>query len=178
MEAGPAQVHARARGSDRMSPFGNVIPLSGEVDVPTAKVIDREGSDGVSVPAYCKEALKILSGKMGGKYLLLRIDESYEPPIFETRDVYGLFLHQQRSDVRRLPKDTFNIIVTHKTSPSLPEPALRDMTVVTTAVKYTQLNSVCFALNNQVIGLGAGQKSYPLYEAGSRHSGQILDEVP
>lgn len=108
-----------------MSSFGDVIPLSDEVDVPTAKVIDRAVSVGVNAPAYCKEALEILSKRKGGKYLLLRIDESYEPPIVETRNVHGLSLQQQRSDVRRLSKGTFNIVVIQKISPSLPESTAR-----------------------------------------------------
>ena len=142
-----------------MSSFGDIIALSDEVDVPTAKIISREVSDGVIAPAYNREALAILSKKKGGKYLILQMDESYEPPVLETRTVYGLQLQQHRNDVQIHPKDTFNDIVIPKGSSSLPESALRDLTVATIAVKYTQSNSVCYALNGQVIGLGAGQQS-------------------
>ena len=69
-ESGLAMAYARARGADRMSSFGDIIALSDEVDVPTAKIISREVSDGVVAPSYSKEALEILSKKKGGKYLV------------------------------------------------------------------------------------------------------------
>ncbi|KAI9755432.1 MAG: bifunctional phosphoribosylaminoimidazolecarboxamide formyltransferase/IMP cyclohydrolase [Chaenotheca gracillima] len=152
-----AQAYARARGSDRMSSFGDVIALSDEVDSITAKIISREVSDGVIAPGYSPEALEILTKKKGGKYLVLEIDEAYVPPSQETRMVYGVHLTQQRNDAA-ISKDTFGNIITPKGA-TLPESALRDLTVATIALKYTQSNSVCYALNGQVIGLGAGQQS-------------------
>ena len=158
-KSGLAQAYARARGADRMSSFGDVIALSDGVDVPTATIISREVSDGVIAPGYSKEALEILAKKKGGKYLVLQVDESFEPPAVETRTVYGVSLQQHRNDVHISAKDTFNAIITPKDSGPLPETALRDLTVATIALKYTQSNSVCYALNGQVIGLGAGQQS-------------------
>ncbi|KAF6221094.1 hypothetical protein HO133_002775 [Letharia lupina] len=154
-----AMAYARARGADRMSSFGDIVALSDSVDVPTAKIISREVSDGVIAPGYSKEAFDILSRKKGGKYMILQMDEAYEPPTTESRTVYGLQLQQPRNDVKISPKDTFNAIITPKDCPPLPESALRDLTIATIAVKYTQSNSVCYALNGQVIGLGAGQQS-------------------
>lgn len=158
-QSGLAQAYARARGADRMSSFGDLIALSDRVDMPTAKIIAREVSDGVIAPDYDPEALTILMKKKGGKYLVLQMDESYDPPSQETRTVYGIQLTQGRNDVQISPTDTFNSIVRPKHSTSLPESALRDLTVATIALKYTQSNSVCYALNGQVIGLGAGQQS-------------------
>ena len=157
--SGLAQAYARARGADRMSSFGDMIALSDKVDVPTAKIISREVSDGVIAPAYEEEALEILKKKKGGKYLVLEMDETYEPQSIETRNVYGISLQQHRNDVEIVPQDFFNAIITPKNSPPLPESALRDLTVATIALKYTQSNSVCYGLNGQVIGLGAGQQS-------------------
>ena len=158
-ESGLAQAYARARGADRMSSFGDMIALSEKVDVPTAKIISREVSDGVIAPDYDPEALAILSKKKGGKYLVLQMDESYEPSPQETRTVYGIQLSQGRNDVQIRPHDTFSSIVRPQGSGSLPEAALRDLTVATIALMYTQSNSVIFAINGQVIGLGAGQQS-------------------
>ncbi|MCJ1443114.1 MAG: bifunctional phosphoribosylaminoimidazolecarboxamide formyltransferase/IMP cyclohydrolase [Stictis urceolatum] len=157
-DSGLAQAYARARGADRMSSFGDIIALSDEVDVPTAKTISREVSDGVIAPSYSSEALEILSKKKGGKYLVLEIDPAYEPATQETRTVYGVNLTQGRNDVQITPNETFSSIITPKDT-TLPASALRDLTVATIALKYTQSNSVCYALNGQVIGLGAGQQS-------------------
>ena len=158
-ESGLAQAYARARGADRMSSFGDIIALSDDVDLPTAKIINREVSDGVIAPGYSPEALEILSKKKGGNYLVLQIDPSYEPSTTETRTVYGINLQQHRNDVLISPDDTFNSILSPKNSPPLPESALRDLTVATIALKYTQSNSVCYAARGQVVGLGAGQQS-------------------
>lgn len=156
--SGLAQAYARARGADRMSSFGDMIALSREVDIPTAKIISREVSDGVIAPAYTAEALEILSKKKGGKYLVLQMDPDYDPPVQETRQVYGIHMSQHRNDAVIKPSETFGTIITPKDG-TLPESALRDLTVATIALKYTQSNSVCYALNGQVIGLGAGQQS-------------------
>ncbi|SMR57528.1 unnamed protein product [Zymoseptoria tritici ST99CH_3D1] len=157
--SGLAQAYARARGADRMSSFGDVIALSHEVDVPTAKIIGKEVSDGVIAPGYHPEALEILSKKKGGKYLVLQMDPNYSPPAQEHRTLFGVHLTQRRNDAQISPQNTFNTIITPKDSKPLPESALRDLTVATIALKFTQSNSVCYALNGQVIGLGAGQQS-------------------
>jgi phosphoribosylaminoimidazolecarboxamide formyltransferase / IMP cyclohydrolase len=153
-----AQAYARARGADRMSSFGDMIALSDVVDVPTAKIISREVSDGVIAPGYEDAALEILKRKKAGKYLILEMDPEYQPPGQELRTVYGITLTQHRNDIKISPK-SFTSVITPKQSDPLPDSALRDLTVATIALKYTQSNSVCYALNGQVIGLGAGQQS-------------------
>jgi len=152
-----AQAYARARGADRMSSFGDMIALSDIVDVPTASIISKEVSDGVIAPGYEPEALEILKKKKGGKYLVLQMDPEYEPGKTETRTVYGVTLQQGRNDYEITP-ETFKNVIVPKNS-TLPESALRDLTVATIAVKYTQSNSVCYATRGQVVGLGAGQQS-------------------
>ncbi|KZZ97056.1 AICARFT/IMPCHase bienzyme [Ascosphaera apis ARSEF 7405] len=154
-----AQAYARARGADRMSSFGDVIALSDVVDVPTAKIISREVSDGVIAPGFEQEALDILTKKKGGKYLVLEVDPTYEPPVTETRTLYGVQLMQRRNDAVISPSTTFNNVITPKDVKTLPADALRDLAVATIALKYTQSNSVCYAVNGGVIGLGAGQQS-------------------
>lgn len=153
-----AQAYARARGADRMSSFGDMIALSDVVDVPTAKIISREVSDGVIAPGYEAAALEILKKKKGGKYLVLQMDPEYEPSPQELRTVYGITLTQHRNDVKISPR-SFTSIITPKNSAPLSESALRDLTVATIVLKYTQSNSVCYAFNGQIVGLGAGQQS-------------------
>ncbi|KAH6709465.1 cytidine deaminase-like protein [Leptodontidium sp. MPI-SDFR-AT-0119] len=153
-----AQAYSRARGADRMSSFGDMIALSDIVDVPTAKIISREVSDGVIAPGFEDAALEILKKKKGGKYLVLQMDPEYDPAPQESRNVYGVTLTQHRNDIQVSPK-SFTSIITPKESAPLPDSALRDLTVATIALKYTQSNSVCYALNGQIIGLGAGQQS-------------------
>ncbi|KAK9450576.1 cytidine deaminase-like protein [Limtongia smithiae] len=152
-----AVAYARARGADRMSSFGDWIAISDTVDVPTAKIISREISDGIIAPGYTPEALEILKAKKGGKYTVLEIDPTYTPadPI-EMRQVYGVTLAQKRNDVF-INAGSFKDIVSK--NKALPSSAVTDLIVATIAIKYTQSNSVAYAKNGMVIGLGAGQQS-------------------
>uniref|UniRef100_A0AAQ5Y9U7 Bifunctional purine biosynthesis protein ATIC n=1 Tax=Amphiprion ocellaris TaxID=80972 RepID=A0AAQ5Y9U7_AMPOC len=146
-----ATAYARARGSDRMSSFGDFIAVSDVCDVPTAKIISREVSDGIIAPGYDEEALKILSKKKNGNYCVLQMDPEYEPDDVEVRVLFGLYLKQKRNG-GLIDKKFFSNVVSK-------EEAVRDLTVATIAVKYTQSNSVCYAKDGQVIGIGAGQQS-------------------
>ena len=157
MELSPlATAYARARGVDRMSSFGDFIALSDPVDVPTAKLISREVSDGVIAPAYNPEALEILKKKKQGKYAVIQIDPAYEPHVTETRQVFGISLEQRRND-RPVTREDFKNIVTQ--CKDLPESAIRDMFIAWITLKFTQSNSVCYVVDGQTIGVGAGQQS-------------------
>ncbi|XP_015191191.1 PREDICTED: bifunctional purine biosynthesis protein PURH [Polistes dominula] len=151
-----SSAYARARGADRMSSFGDFVALSDPCDVATAKIISREVSDGIIAPGYSEEALQILKKKKNGGYCILQIDPTYEPSIMEHKVLYGLTMEQRRNDAI-INNQTFQNIVSNVKDIS--EAAMRDLIVATIAVKYTQSNSVCYAKDGQVIGIGAGQQS-------------------
>jgi len=157
MEMSPlSSAYARARGADRVSSYGDWVALSETVDVPTARLLNREVSDGVIAPSFEKEAAEILKKKKNGRYALLEMDMDYEPEELEVRDVYGVRLEQKRNDLL-IDAGLFKNVVTVKKE--LPESAIRDLIVCTTAVKYTQSNTIGFGVDGQVIGMGAGQQS-------------------
>lgn len=151
-----ATAYARARGADRMSSFGDFVALSDECDLPTAKIISREVSDGIIAPSYSAEALEVLKKKKNGGYCILQIDPTYEPKPIEQKILFGLTLEQQRNNAV-IDKSLFSNVVTK--NKNLPESAVRDLIVATIALKYTQSNSVCYARDGQVVGIGAGQQS-------------------
>lgn len=151
-----ATAYARARGADRMSSFGDWVALSDVVDVATARLISREVSDGVIAPGYEPEALAILQKKKKGSYPIVQIDPDYEPPLLETKQVYGITFQQRRNDAL-IDEDLLTNIVSE--SKALPDSAKRDLIVATIATKYAQSNTVCYAVGGQVIGMGAGQQS-------------------
>nr|CAH7712977.1 unnamed protein product [Callosobruchus chinensis] len=151
-----ATAYARARGADRMSSFGDFVALSDECDGITARIIAREVSDGIVAPGYTTEALQILSKKKNGAYCILQMDPSYVPDPIERKILFGLTLEQQRNNAV-IDKSLFTNIVSD--NKNLPESAVRDLIVATIALKYTQSNSVCYARDGQVIGIGAGQQS-------------------
>lgn len=151
-----AEAYARARGVDRMSSFGDFIALSETVDLPTAKLITREVSDGIIAPGYEPVALETLKTKKGGKYAIVQIDPAYEPDLTETRDVFGITFEQRHHDRLVKGSDFADIVTANK---DLPTEAIRDMIVAWITLKYTQSNSVCYVKDGQAIGVGAGQQS-------------------
>ena len=151
-----ALAYARARGTDRMSSFGDWIALSDTCDVTTAKIIAREVSDGVIAPDYEPEALEILKGKKKGAYNIIKIDKNYVPDEIERKQVFGITFEQGRNNFCINKELLTNIVTENKT---LPESAIRDLIVSLITLKYTQSNSVCFATDGQAIGVGAGQQS-------------------
>ena len=151
-----ACAYARARGTDRMCSFGDWVALSDVCDVTTAKLIKREVSDGIIAPGYDPAALEILKSKRGGNYNLVRIDPSYEPAPVERKQVYGVTFEQGRNAFRIDRSLLSNRVTAQK---DLPESAVRDLIVALITLKYTQSNSVCYAVDGQAIGVGAGQQS-------------------
>jgi len=151
-----ATAYARARGADIMSSFGDCVALSDRVDVPTARLLRREVSDVIIAPGYDDEAFSILKKKKDGGYLVIEMDADYEPPEMETKNVFGITLEQKRNDVVPDYSILENIVTNNR---QIPESGKRDLIVATTAVKYTQSNSICFAYDGQVTGIGAGQQS-------------------
>lgn len=157
MELSPlATAYARARGADRVSSFGDFVALSDRCDLSAALLIKREVSDGVIAPGYDDDALEVLKAKREGKYLILQIDPDYVPPEMESRQIFGVTLNQHVNDVQIGPSLLTNIVTEKK---SFPEEAVRDLIIALITLKYTQSNSICFALDGQTIGVGAGQQS-------------------
>lgn len=157
-----ACAYARARGADRMSSFGDWIALSHCCDGDTATLISSEVSDGVIAPGYSEAALEVLRKKKGGKYCVLQINPDYTPADshVESRDLYGITLVQQRNCIKINSGNIGEVVTSSPKSVSdIPKEVIRDIIVALTALKYTQSNSVCYASNGMVIGLGAGQQS-------------------
>ena len=151
-----ASAYARARGADRMSSYGDFIALSDKVDVCTAKMIQREVSDGVIAPDYDPEALEILKSKRKGTYNIIKIDENYVPAPIERKQVFGVTFEQGRNELK-IDNDMLTNIVTD--NKEIPEDKKTDLVISLITLKYTQSNSVCYVKDGQAIGIGAGQQS-------------------
>ena len=151
-----ACAYVRARGTDRLCSFGDWVALSDVCDAMTASLIKQEVSDGVIAPGYTDEALEILKSKRNGSYNIVQIDETYVPAAQETKDVFGITFEQGRNNFKIDESLLQNVVTANK---ELPESAKRDLIVALITLKYTQSNSVCFAVDGQAIGVGAGQQS-------------------
>ena len=151
-----ACAYARARGTVRMSSFGDWIALSDVCDKTTATLIKREVSDGIIAPGYTPEALEILKSKRKGNYNIVKIDKDYVPAEVETKDVFGITFSQGRNNFRIDKELLKNVVTANK---DIPDSAVRDLIISLITLKYTQSNSVCYAVDGQAIGVGAGQQS-------------------
>ncbi len=151
-----ACAYAKARGTDRMSSFGDFIALSDTCDEITASLIKREVSDGIIAPGYTPEALEILKSKRNGNYNIIKIDPEYVPTVVEHKQVYGITFEQGRNNFE-INRELLSNVVTKKKD--VPESAIRDLIISLITLKYTQSNSVCYAAEGQAIGVGAGQQS-------------------
>lgn len=172
-----ACAYARARGADRMSSYGDFISLSDVCDIPTAKMIQREVSDGVIAPGYEEEALEILKTKKKGNYNIIKIDPDYEPEPIEHKQVFGITFEQGRNELV-IDDGLFANIVTKEKE--LPEESRIDLIISLITLKYTQSNSVCYAYDGQAIGIGAGQQSriHCTRLAGSKADNWFLRQCP
>jgi phosphoribosylaminoimidazolecarboxamide formyltransferase/IMP cyclohydrolase len=151
-----ALAYLRARQADPKSSFGDFAALSDPVDEETAQILKTEVSDGMIAPGYDPKALEILKSKKGGRYIVLEADPNYAPPEMEYRELYGVVLAQKRNDARIHPERLGKIVTRNQ---ALTPDAARDLTLAAITVKYTQSNSVGYALDGQMIGVGAGQQS-------------------
>lgn len=151
-----AQAYVRARGCDRVSSFGDFAALSDECDASVAEFLVKEVSDGIIAPSYSEEALEILKKKRRGNYLVIKMDESYVPEETETKQVFGIKFEQKRNDAE-ITMNLFNDMPTK--IKEIPEIAKIDLLISMITLKYTQSNSVCYAMGGQTIGVGAGQQS-------------------
>ena len=151
-----ACAYARARGADRMSSYGDFVALSDKCDVCTAKMLQREVSDGIIAPGYDDEALEILKSKKKGNYAVIQIDENYIPEQIERKQVFGITFEQGRNELK-IDDEFFGNIVTE--NKDLPDSAKIDLAIAMITLKYTQSNSVAYACGGQAIGIGAGQQS-------------------
>ena len=151
-----ACAYARARGADRMSSYGDFVALSDECDATTAKMLQREVSDGIIAPSYSDEALEILKSKRKGTYNIIKIDPNYVPAEIETKQVFGISFEQGRNNLK-IDNDMLGEIVTE--NKNIPDDKKRDLVISLITLKYTQSNSVCYVKDGQAIGIGAGQQS-------------------
>eukprot|EP01116_Phalansterium_solitarium_P022143 TRINITY_DN71_c0_g1_i2.p2 TRINITY_DN71_c0_g1~~TRINITY_DN71_c0_g1_i2.p2 ORF type:complete len:591 (+),score=243.89 TRINITY_DN71_c0_g1_i2:251-2023(+) len=154
-----ALAYLRARQADPMCSFGDFAAVSDVVDEETAQILKVEVSDGIIAPGFDEKALEILRQKKNGAYIVIKADPNYEAPDVEYREVYGVVFAQKRNNALITPEHITKQIISAKESGTFPPEAVRDLLVATITLKYTQSNSVGYALNGQMIGVGAGQQS-------------------
>lgn len=77
----------------------------------------------------------------------------------EYREVGGMVMAQQRNTAVISPATSLAKVVSSPATGALSEDAKRDLAVALITLKYTQSNSVGYAREGQMVGVGAGQQS-------------------
>lgn len=149
--------YIRARQADPKSSFGDFAALSVTVDLATAKFLSQQVSDGIIASGFEAEALELLKQKKGGAFIVLECSSDFSPPPFEYRELFGLGLVQKRNDAQ-LTRELIRASVTGEIN-QLDEESVEDLLIAAITSKYTQSNSVVYAVGGQVIGASAGQQS-------------------
>lgn len=149
-----ALAYVRARGADPKSSFGDFVALSEPVDDVTASFLKSVVSDGIIAPEYHGGALATLSAKKSGAFIVLRANPRFQPPARESREMFGMRLTQDRNTHVFTSADLEDVVCGELT-----DQARRDLVLGYATLKYTQSNSVGYAVGGQMIGIGAGQQS-------------------
>lgn len=151
------QAYKKARSTDPTSSFGDFIAISQEVDLECAEYIKTVVSDGIIAPNFTTDALNILQEKKKGNFIILQIDPSYEPPLQETRDIFGIRFTQTRNNILLTKEKLLHNIVTE--NKDVTDQVIEDLILASITIKYTQSNSVGYAQDGMMLGVGAGQQS-------------------
>merc|ERR1719460_292666 len=151
-----ATAYVRARNADPLCSFGDFVAVSHEVDEATANILKIEVSDGIIAPGFAPAALETLKAKKGGKFIVLEADKDFEPPQNEYRTIFGMGFMQRRNDTLFDKTRLANIKTKKK---DIPDSAINDLVLASVAIKFTQSNSVGYAKDGMMTGVGAGQQS-------------------
>ncbi|HET6873405.1 MAG TPA: phosphoribosylaminoimidazolecarboxamide formyltransferase [Acidimicrobiales bacterium] len=149
-----ARAYLRARDADPRSAFGDFVAVSEPVDASLARILASVVSDGIVAPGYEAGTVAVLSAKKGGRYLVLEADPSRVLPVREVREAFGVRLEQETTR----PPITREL-VRAGAGASLPPGVVDDVALAMVTARWTQSNSVVFAKEGMVLGVGAGQQS-------------------
>ena len=150
-----SRAFVRCRNCDPLSSFGDFMAVSGIVDETCARLIKREVSDGIIALGYTDEALEILKSKKGGKFYIIR-GKSLRYQDMEFREIFGMALSQTPN--HELVTDAYLQNVVQLGNTLTPEKK-NDLILATITLKYTPSNSIAYANQGMVIGVGAGQQN-------------------
>lgn len=151
-----ARAFIRARNCDPLSSFGDFMAISDIVDETCALLIKREVSDGIIALGYTDSALEILKKKKGGKFIILKANRNIKYNDIEFREIFGQVLSQRTNN--ELVDYTYLTNITTKNK-DLSLENKKDLILATITLKYTPSNSIAYARNGMVIGIGAGQQN-------------------
>lgn len=140
-----------ALAGDPVSAFGGILMANREIDMETAKEIDKLFYEVLIAPSFAEGVVELLSKKKNR--ILLRMKQNLNTQK-SVRSILNGVLVQDRD----LHIDTVSQLkVVTKKAPTSTE--MEDMVFALKLVKHTKSNAIVLARNKQLIGSGTGQTS-------------------
>ena len=172
---GVAVALTRALDGDRISAFGGIVALNGEVDGGAAKELTSLFLECVVAPGYSPEAREILAAKANLRLLELAPGAIDAAPKDHVRSILGGVLVQDLDDQ---PIDPSAWTVASQRQPTATENA--DLRFAWQLVRHVRSNAILVARDGQSLGVGAGQMNrvgsarLALEAAGEKAVGAVL----
>ncbi|MEB3361696.1 MAG: bifunctional phosphoribosylaminoimidazolecarboxamide formyltransferase/IMP cyclohydrolase [Synechococcaceae cyanobacterium] len=142
----------RALDADRVSAFGGIVALNGELDDAAAEALTGLFLECVVAPAVQPEARQRLASKANLRVLELPEAALAAVDRRQLRSLLGGLLVQERDDQRTDPS-TWQVAT--RRAPSAAERA--DLGFAWSVVRHVRSNAIVVAAGGQSLGIGAGQ---------------------
>ena len=172
-----ADAYDAALAGDPVSAFGGIVALNRVVDEATAARMRRIKLDIIMAPDFDEPALTILHKKRNTRILKL-LNRRRDDPIGDQLDLRPIAggLLVQTSDAQPDDPSQWRVVTRQQPTPA----QLADMGFAWQAARLVKSNAIVFAMNNAIVGLGAGQPnrlesvSIAARKAGDRARGAVM----
>ncbi len=149
-----ADAYRKAKSCDPVSAFGGIVASNREVDEETAKEITSIFTEVVIAPDYSEEAFKVLSTKKDLRVLKVAFSSGYDAKGFDMRKVVGGMLVQDR-DLGKVDIKQCKVVTKRNPTPE----EYKAMEFAWKVCKHVKSNAIIYAVQDQTVGIGAGQMS-------------------
>ncbi|MDR8389769.1 bifunctional phosphoribosylaminoimidazolecarboxamide formyltransferase/IMP cyclohydrolase [Aliifodinibius sp. S!AR15-10] len=143
----------KAFATDTKSPFGGIIVVNRELDLETAKKIDKIFTEIIIAPSFSTDAERLLKEKKNRR--LVRLKKSIRgSEARQFRSIFGGALSQEPDFVTERMED-YKVVTDRDPT----EEEIRDLLFSWKVVKHVKSNAIVYARDGQTIGIGTGQTS-------------------
>jgi len=146
------EAYASAFDCDRVSAFGGIVALNGELDEETAEAITGIFTEVVIAPSVSEGAKRVFAAKKNLRLLDAGALPDPRAGGAAFRQVAGGFLVQDR-DVKPLEREDLKVVT--KLAPT--DAQLADMLFAWKVAKHVKSNAIVYAKDGATVGIGAGQ---------------------
>ncbi len=141
----------RALAADNVSAFGGIFIFNQELDLSTAEAIDKLFYEVVIAPGFSPEAKNHLAKK--SKRILLKLNH-YNKGVKSVKTILNGYIEQ---DIDLTLEEGKDFKIATKQHPTAEQS--EDLVFALKCAKHLKSNTIVFARNKQLLGMGCGQTS-------------------